>query len=333
MTRPSRKMHKVSAAKHIPAFVTPCLARLDSVPPAGDAWGHEVKFDGYRLEALCGGGEVRLVTRNGLDWTLRFGALQVAFAGLRVQSATIDGEAIVEDENGISRFSALQKELKSGLSTRIAFVAFDLLHLDGMDTRRLPLADRKALLRTLLGGATKGPLRYSEHIIGDGRPVLKNACRLGLEGIISKRLDLPYRSGRHGDWIKTKCKFEDEFVIGGFTPSRAARASIGALVLGYYEGKRFCYCGRVGTGFDHEAARELWATLQKLRCAKPPFADTLSRAEAKDVVWARPKLVAQVAYRGWTGDARLRHASFKGLREDKSADEVRRPKTYGPQAL
>lgn len=308
-----------------PAFVSPCLARLHDAPPSGPEWAHEIKFDGYRLQALIGGRNIRLMTRSGLDWTDRFGSLARALQGLGVTAAAIDGEAIVEDAEGISSFSALQKELKSGRSTRIAFVAFDLLHLDGKDARRLPLSARKALLHDLLGGKVKGVLRYSDHVSGDGPPVLKQACKLGLEGIISKRLDKPYRSGRHGDWIKSKCKFDDEFVIGGFTPSKAEKSSVGALVLGYFAGNRLCYAGRVGTGFDHQTARELWSRLSKVKQAECPFADVLSRAEIKDVTWAAPRHVAQVDYRGWSSDRRLRHASFKGLREDKRARQVHKP--------
>lgn len=308
-------------------FVTPCLAKLQDTPPDGDLWRHEIKFDGYRLQVLIDGGDVRLLTRSGLDWSRRFGRLGDAFRALGVVSATLDGEAVVEDRRGVSDFGLLQKALKTEGSGVIAFVAFDLLYFNGCDMRALPLSERKARLKSVLGSDVRGALRFGDFVSGHGADVLRKACKLGLEGIVSKRIDLPYRSGRNGDWIKSKCGFDDEFVIAGFTQSEAETDAIGALVLGYYKGKTLIYAGRVGTGFDHETARSLWAGLGKIERRTSPFVETLSGVARRGVRWVAPRLVAQIRYRGWSADGRLRHAAFKALRTDKPAASVRRPKT------
>jgi bifunctional non-homologous end joining protein LigD len=182
------------------------------------------------------------------------------------------------------------------------------------------------VLQRLLAKTTKaGQIRYSEHVEGDGGRVLAEACRLGLEGIISKHADRPYRSGRNGDWLKSKCVQTDEFVIVGYLPSNVSANAVGALVVGYYERRQLMYAGRVGTGFSNKVATELYSRLRPLRVGDPPIASTLTRLQRKDVVWVRPALVAQIEYRAWTADQLLRHAAFKGIREDKPAREVRRP--------
>ncbi len=315
----------------LPAFVEPCLAMLVSDPPMSEQWVHEIKFDGYRMQARIEQGQVQLLTRSGRDWTPKFQTLAEALQALNVTSALIDGEVVVEDDHGVSSFVELVKDLKANRSERMVYFAFDLLFHDNTDTRALCLEDRKALLKRTLGRTKPGAkLRYSEHMTGDSQTILAHACKLGLEGIISKRLDRPYRSGRHDDWLKAKCIQTDEFVIAGYLDSSAVANAIGALVVGFYEGRDFIYAGRVGTGFSRRTAAELWQAMQTLKRPNPDFKLPLDRLQAKAVVWVKPKLVAQVEYRAWTADGLLRHAAFKALREDKPAVNVTRPTVIKP---
>ena len=310
----------------LPDFVAPSLAlRLDDAP-SGEAWLHEVKFDGYRLEARIENGKVTLLTRNRLEWTNRFAAVAKALATLGVETALLDGEVVVEDADGGTTFSDLVADLKAGRSDRMVYYAFDLLHLNGVDLRGAALVDRKAVLAQVLKRRRDGKVRFSEHVAGEGELVMDKACELGLEGIISKRADKPYRSGRSGDWIKTTCHLTDEFVIGGYLDSNAYSEAVGALALGAYERGRLVYVGRVGTGFNRRTANEVWQAAQPLRTASSPFVGKLDATQRRGVCWIRPELVAQVQYRAWTGDGILRHASFKGLREDKPARTIRRPR-------
>ncbi|HEY0440723.1 MAG TPA: DNA ligase D [Xanthobacteraceae bacterium] len=309
----------------LPEFVEPCLALLTAKAPEGANWLHEVKFDGYRIQARLDKGGVQLRTRRGLDWTDKFSPIAEAIAGLPAKQALLDGEIVVEVGHGVSSFSALQEALKAGADTFV-FYAFDLLYQDGYDLRGVPLIERKELLQTLLQRLPEdGPLRFSGHFEIDGAVLLKHACDMKLEGIISKLRDAPYRSGRNGDWLKTKCSDRQEFVITGYSPATNDPSAIGALMLGYYEDGGLRYAGRVGTGFTHKTARELARKLDPLRTAKAPF--NLPAAErGRNPVWVKPALVAEVDSRGWTHGDRLRQASFKGLREDKLASEVVREK-------
>ena len=249
----------------MPGFVPPCLATLAGAPPPDAGWVHEIKFDGYRLQAHIADGAVRLLTRTGLDWTGRFPALAKALKGLKVKRAILDGEAVVEDTNGTTSFVKLLEALEAGRSEAMVFMAFDLLYLDGVDLTRARLLERKELLEALLKRTRTKRLRYSAHLESDGADVLREACRLGLEGVISKRADRPYRSGRTGDWIKSKCIQTDEFVIGGYLTSSVDAKAVGALALGAYDKGRLVYVGRVGTGFTHEVARAVWRKLQPLK--------------------------------------------------------------------
>lgn len=319
--KPARRSAKTEG-EPLPRFVEPCLATLQDKPPAGDAWLHEVKFDGYRLQARVSAGKVRLLTRTGLDWTERFGnRIADALIALSCETALIDGEVVALGENGISSFSALQAALSEGKTANLVFFAFDLLHLDGEDLQGEPLLARKERLEELLKAAEPdSSLRYSEHFIEPGQTMLRHACRMGLEGVISKRAEAPYRSGRGRDWIKSKCTQRQEFVIAGYVPSKASRNQLGSLVLGYHEGDELKPAGRVGTGFTRSSAAALKKRLDAIAAKASPFRGDAGRE--RGILWARPELVAEIAFGSWTASKTLRHSSFLGLREDKPAEEV-----------
>jgi bifunctional non-homologous end joining protein LigD len=308
------------AAGH-PGFVKPALATLRDAAPAGSRWLHEIKFDGYRLQAHLAGAAVRLLTRSGHDWTERFGPrLAGALAGLDAH-AIIDGEAVVEDANGVSDFGALQEALAESRTDRIAFYAFDLLWCEGRDLRPLPLVERKAELERLLAGAPE-PVRFSESFEEEGEVLLRHACRLSLEGVVSKRRDDPYRSGRTTSWIKSKCLNRQEFVILGYMPSAADGRAVGALLLGQNGPGGLEVAGRVGTGFTRRAARDLVDRLEPIRRAEPATCTPLDARTRREIRFVEPVLVAEVEFLSRTRDGTLRHASFRGLREDKPAAEV-----------
>jgi bifunctional non-homologous end joining protein LigD len=305
----------------LPKSLAPQLATLAAKPPEGTDWLHEIKLDGYRILARIEDGRVALFSRNGLDWTERFPHLAEAFGRLPVRAALIDGEAVALDEDGRSGFGLLQEALSSGKTGEVVYYAFDLVHLDGWNLDEAKLADRKSLLKPLLG-AGGGRLRYSDHQEGNGKAFLAAACEVALEGTVAKQRDAPYRPGRSRAWLKLKCIDREDFAIVGWTDPSGARVGIGALVLGYYDAKgKLHYAGRVGTGFDAKLLAELRRGFERAGEVKKPFGRLPAEA-ARGVHWVEPTLVAEVQFAGWTRDKVLRHAAFLGLRDDKAPAEA-----------
>ncbi len=330
-TRKQKSTFRSTPGESIPERIDPQLATLSPEAPEGEDWFHEIKFDGYRLLAFLNRGGVRLLTRNQNDWTARFPELAESIAKLDADSAVFDGEVVAIDQNGVSSFQQLQNAFRRKTTGKLVYQAFDILFLNGSDLRKNPLEARKKVLADLMASADAARLQYSDHQIGSGPTFFKECCKLGLEGIISKRRDRPYRSGRGHDWLKTKCLFREEFVIGGFTPPSGSRQGLGALLLGYFSSDgELIYAGRVGTGFSDAVLRDLTKRLTARKIKANPFA-TKPEGTDRQTTWVRPDAVAQVEFSNWTGDNRLRHPSFQGLREDKPATSiVRQQNGNGP---
>ena len=317
MPKAAVKARNRATAGKPPAFRPVQLATLVDHVPAGIAWLHEMKYDGYRCLIAVGGGQARAYTRSGLDWSERFAPIVEAARKLKVRSALIDGEAVVLDASGKSDFQALQASLKGGKADLVYF-AFDLLELDGEDVTREPLRARKQRLAKLLGKG-KGTIRYSEHIEGEGEKLLQRFCASGLEGVISKRAEAPYTGIRSDSWLKTKCIRRQEFVVVGWTPSDKARG-FRALLLGVNENGKLRYAGKVGTGFDGAEIGRLLKRMKPLERATATV--SAPRAAVRSAHWIEPRLVAEIAYTEETTDGVLRHPSYLGLREDKKPEAV-----------
>ncbi len=306
-------------ASSMPAFIPFSLATLHNQPPGGPGWLHEIKFDGYRLEARLDHGDVRLLTRKQQDWTHRFKSVVDAIAVLPATTALLDGEVVVEDDRGISSFSLLQDDLKEG-HDRFIYHVFDLLFLDGRDLTDAPLIERKAALARLLP-KDGGTVRRTDYFEANGALIFKKACEMGLEGLVSKRRNAPYRSGRTDNFIKSKCFGRDEFIIAGYTPSTAVPQAVGALTVATHANGELRYAGRIGTGYTQKLARALFKRLHALRTDRRPI-ELPKDERRKDVVWVKPEVVVEAAFAGLTHSGVLRQASFKGIREDKSAADV-----------
>ncbi len=309
----------------LPVFIEPTLATLADKVPSGEKWIHEIKLDGYRIAARIEAGKVRMLTRKGLDWTPKFAAIAEPLREFGFGSAMVDGEVVVESDAGISVFGLLQEDLAEGRLDRMVYYVFDILYYEGTDLQGVKLLDRKEFLRQVFEAV--GPdarIRFAEHLTENGQEMLDHACRLGLEGTISKRKDLPYKSGRTDAWVKNKCTHEQEFVVVGYVPSSAVPGAIGSLALAYYnDSKELVYVGRVGTGFSQRVAKELAGEVKKIEVKKQPaFANELLPEAIRGTKWIEPNLVVEVEYRSKTQEGILRHSSFKGKREDKDPTEV-----------
>jgi bifunctional non-homologous end joining protein LigD len=307
----------------LPAFLEPSLPQFTATAPSGPKWIHEIKYDGYRMQARIDGGAVKLLTRKGLDWTKRFSIIATALKTLGLSSGLLDGEIVAEDAAGFPNFSLLQSDLSSGTAGHLRYYLFDFLYCEGFDLTKATLLDRKMLLQQIVGRLPPTSLvRYSEHLDQDGPTMFEHACRLGLEGIVSKRVDFPYRAGRGDHWFKAKGVLRQEFISLGYIPSTAASGAIGSLLLGYFKGKTLLYAGRVGTGYSGDQARSLRVELDTIVSGKPKLGNDLPASALKGVRWAEPKLVCEIEYRGWSADNVIKMAAFKGLREDRPAEEI-----------
>ena len=307
----------------LPELIKPELATLVEKAPDGE-WRYEVKFDGYRIMARIDHDEVKLFTRNGHDWTHKLPGQAEALAALHLESAWLDGEMVVVDEEGVPDFQALQNAFEAGRSSHIVYYLFDLPYLNGVDLREVPVEERRAALATVLKAGDHPLLRFSDGFEEEPQALLNSACQMRMEGLIGKRLGSPYVSRRSSDWVKLKCKHRQEFVIVGFTDPKGSRSAFGALLLGLHDrdSGELRYAGKVGTGFNEATLASLHDQLKPLQTKKPAVVNPPDGVEFKTVHWLKPRLLAEVAFAEITRDGSVRHAVFHGLRDDKPAKGI-----------
>ncbi|QHF39974.1 Multifunctional non-homologous end joining protein LigD [Pseudomonas fluorescens] len=324
LSRPGKSSPLTGARKaRLPDLLKPELATLVEKIPDGP-WRYEIKFDGYRIMARIDHGEVKLITRNGHDWTHKLPGQAMALAALGLESAWLDGEVVVMDEQGFPDFQALQNAFEADRSDDILYYLFDLPYLNGMDLREVPVEERRTALATVLTASEEPLLRFSKSFGEEPRALLDSACQMHMEGLIGKRQGSPYVSRRSSDWIKLKCQHRQEFVIVGFTDPKGSRHAFGALLLGLHDHDdgQLRYAGKVGTGFNEATLRSLHDQLKPLQVKKPPVVNPPGGSQARDVHWLKPRLLAEVAFAEMTRDGSVRHAVFHGLRNDKPARAI-----------